>query len=123
MHNVVVATLLDIAMSELGHPQHKLSTEETGLREDLTRPADISLKDYGGPGRQLYIDVPITSAYTSTNFPQAETPGNLSTVAENRKFTADRRSGLPLHLFHRLVPFATEVNGRLGDHAKSLLRE
>ena len=123
MHNAVVSTLRDIALADLGHPKHKLAAEEPGLRADQTRPADLSLKDYDGPGRHLYIDVTITSAYTKTNFPHASTPGNLSAIAENRKFTADRRSGQPLQHSHRLVPFAIETNGRLGDHAKSLLRE
>ena len=70
-HNAIVATLREIALLELGHPKHKLATEEQGLRSNLTRPADPSLKDYDGPGRHLYIDVTVTSTFTKTNYPHS----------------------------------------------------
>lgn len=122
-HNAIVATIRDIALQGLGHPKHKLTTEEQGLRGDLTRPADLSLKDYDGPGRHLYIDVTVSSAFTSTNYTHSKKPGNLCSTAENRKFTADKRSAKPIQNQHRLVPFAVEATGRLGEHAKALLRE
>ena len=63
------------------------------------------------------------SAYNVTNFANATKPGQLSAMAEIQKFNKDARSSNPVQLTDKLVPFAIEADGRIGNHARSLLKE
>jgi hypothetical protein len=114
---------LSIIKRDLAHKPDEIQTETRRLRPDNTRPSDITLLNYDGPGRHLFIDVSVISGFTSSNHHLGQQPGRLSASREADKFLADARSTGPIQHTHRLVPFIVEKGGRLGLHAKALLAE
>ena len=74
-------------------------------------------------GPDVIFMLTLVSTYNVTNFANATTPGHLSAMAETQKFNKDSRSSKHVQFTDRLVPFAIEVDGRIGDHARSLLKE
>ena len=115
--------LAAIAADNLDIPKTRILFEQAGLRPDRTRPSDLTLFDYDGPGQRLYIDVTVRCPFNATGFAHALRPGYRAARGERDKFHADARSAHPVATHCRLVPFAMETGGRLGAHASAMLME
>eukprot|EP00873_Tetraselmis_striata_P021762 jgi/Tetstr1/442026/TSEL_030207.t1 len=88
-----------------------LTLETSGLRPvDRSRPSDLTLAGWGGPGVRLYmIDFACVSSSTTPtwgNDPRWCTPGIAATEEERNKLAADRASSAPVQGVHRYyIPF------------------
>ena len=122
-HDAIVRELATIAGDNLDIPKPRILLEQAGLRPDRTRPSDLTLLDYDGPGQHLFIDVTVRCPFNATGFTHALRPGYQAERGERDKFHADSRSAHPVATHCRLVPFAMETGGRLGAHASALLME
>ena len=103
--------------------------ELKGLRpENRTRPGDVVVMEFYGPGHHLVIDASATTVFRNTVLGLvASIPGYAAAEREASKFTADQAAQTPISRCwggrHTLVPFAVEEGGRMGAHALALLRQ
>jgi hypothetical protein len=122
-HNTLVAVVNTI-IDEAGFAAQR-KNEVSNLRPDNTRPADISIVNYGGTFRDIILDVTVPGvvALARNSGIFMTNPGSAARRAESAKFCQDANSSRPLRSVHRFVPFAVEEFGRIGDHAEAFLFE
>ena len=127
MHAGLVAVIVAILLMA-GIPKSSIVEEKKGLRPDRTRPGDVVVLNFYGPGRHLVIDVVISTVYRNTILSVTSLiPGHVAKLAEDKKFKADdEMSSQPVSCKHGgdhvFVPFAMEDGGTLGAHAHALLK-
>ena len=62
MHAGLVAVIVAILLMA-GIPKSSIVVEKKGLRPDRSRPGDVVVLDFYGPGRHLVIDAVISTVY------------------------------------------------------------
>ena len=65
MHAGLVAVIVAILLMA-GIPKSSIVVEKKGLRPDRTRPGDVVVLNFYGPGRHLVIDAVISTVYRNT---------------------------------------------------------
>ena len=126
MHAGLVAVIVAILLMA-GIPKSSIVVEKKGLRPDRTRPGDVVVLNFYGPGRHLVIDAVISTVYRNTLLSVTSLiPGHVAKLAEDKKFKADELSSQPVSCKHGgdhvFVPFAMEDGGTLGAHTHALLK-
>lgn len=106
-----------------GRRESDVRLEIRGLRPDNSRPADITWRNFAGPGVHLMVDVTAVSPRNDTHAgrPDALLPGAAALAAERKKLSDDLKSALPLQRIHRYYPCAVEDGGRLGPSCAEFL--
>ena len=127
MHAGLVAVIVAILLMA-GIPKSSITVEKKGLRPDRTRPGDVVVLNFYGPGRHMVIDAVISTVNRNTILSVTSLiPGHhVAKLAEDKKFKADEMSSQPVSCKHGgdhvFVPFAMEDGGTLGAHAHALLK-
>ena len=128
MHDAGLVAVIVAILLMAGIPKSSIVVEKKGLRPDRTRPGDVVVLNFYGPGRHVVIDAVISTVYRNTilSVTSLIPPGHVAKLAEDKKFKADEMSSQPVSCKHGgdhvFVPFAMmEDGGTLGAHAHALL--
>ena len=104
-----------------------VQTEERGLRDDQSRPGDVTAPDPSAPLQyRLIMDTTTSSSTKPSSLDKACTSADhVMQSSEARKFRDDAKSSKPVQSSQgmRFIPLATNQFGRRGMHFQALLVE